>query len=257
MSGTTYKTSRAYIRPAAANQRFVRVLDSQNPEVVLSRLVREFFDEMGYSEMFPNFNNLRVGTVHPFAIMLAQDILEQPKTANLFPSITITDSNATEDSNILGDDREEVIFRAADMATLDGYRQAKEIHISDTAWAKMQAVVASIGYIVGTKRTFRTRSSIDFNIWSENKDITSFLFDMVTHFIVQKKSDIHTEYSMDVGSLSGRRTGDINLDFGMLLYGANVQVSAVLDHSAAVFDTSIGIITTIDTITRPDFHTTQ
>jgi len=99
-----YKSVRAVIRAADANQRFVYVLDSANPEILLAKVLRDFLATMGYSDIFPNFDNIRVGTIHPFAILLAQEVLDQPKKTNIFPSITIADSASNEDAMMLGDD---------------------------------------------------------------------------------------------------------------------------------------------------------
>lgn len=256
MSGQTFKTSRTYIKPADINQRFVYALTSKNPETVLSGLLREFMTEMGYSEMYPNFGDLRVGTVHPFAILLSQEILSQPLKMNVFPSITVADSSASEEAVTLSDEYEPLVFNASDISKLDGYRQAKEVFVSDSGWQKILNTVAANGSVVGIKRTYSMRSTLDFNIWSENKDITSFLFDMVCHFMIQKKGDIHKNQDIDVGAINGRRTGDINLDFGMLLYGSNVQISVIYDHSAVLFDTGIETIAEIDTTTLPSYFAT-
>jgi len=257
MSGQTYKTSRSYIIPAEANQRLIYVLDSQNPETILAKILRTFFEEMGYSEIYPNFNSLRIGTVHPFAILLAQEVLEQPKSTNLFPSITVADSNASEDTQTLSDGYAPLVFYPEDIANLDGYRQAKEVFVSDTGWQKIKDTVAANGHVIGIKRTYTTRNTMDFNIWSDNKDITSFLFDMVCHFLIQKKADIHNTQDIDIGTVSGRRTGDINLDFGMLLYGGNAQTSILMDHTAVLFDTSIKSISEIDVKTLPEYFTLE
>ena len=66
--GTIYKTSRAEVRDASANARYVYALDSENPEIVLASTLRDFLQTIGYSNLFPNFDNIRIGTVHPFAI---------------------------------------------------------------------------------------------------------------------------------------------------------------------------------------------
>lgn len=253
MSGQVFKTSRTYIKPADINQRLVYVLTSKNPEVVLSRLLREFMAEMGYSEMYPNFGDLRIGTVHPFAILLSQEIMEQPLKTNVFPSITVADSSASEEAVTLSDEYESLVFNSSDIAKLDGYRQAKEVFVSDSGWQKILDTVQANGSVIGIKRTYTMRSTLDFNIWSENKDITSFLFDMVCHFMIQKKGDIHNNQDIDIGPINGRRTGDINLDFGMLLYGSNVQVSVNYDHSAVLFDTAIKTVAEIDTQTLPQY----
>lgn len=255
MSKQTFKTSRAQIVPLVPNQNFVYILDARNPEAILAKILRAFFEEMGYSEIFPNFDRLRVGTVHPFSVLLAQEILEQPKSTNLFPSVTVADSSASEDSPTLGDEYEAISFTPSDIAKLDGYRQAKEVFASDTGWAKVLSTVQVKGEIIGVKRTYTTRNSINFNIWSDNKDITSFLFDMVCHFLMQKKGSIHKDEDIDIGSISGRRTGDINLDFGMLLYGGNVEVTIQMDHSAVLFDASADSISEVNTATFPEYFT--
>lgn len=251
----TYKTTRANIRPLNVNQRYVYVLESENPEAVIAKEMRAFFATMGYSEIYPNFDSIRIGTVHPFSILLAQEVLEQPKNVNVFPSITIADSGAQEDVEVLSNDYAALTFQAADIAKLEGYRIAGDVFVSDTGLAAIQSAVNTNGKVVGIKRSYFTRHSMDFNIWTENKDITSFLFDMVSHFIVQKRVDLHNKYRIDFAQLSGRRTGDINLDFGMLLYGANVQVTATMPHEAVLFDTGISTVAEVDTTSLPEYFT--
>lgn len=254
---TIFKTSRATVRPADINQRYVYVLESSNPEAVLAKELRRFFEEMGYSDMFPNFDRLRIGTVHPFAILLSQEVLEKPKSTNVFPSVTISDSSASEDHDTMSDELVTLVFYPNDIAKLDGYRQAKDVFVSQDGWQKILDTVGSTGKIIGVKRGFHTRHNIDFNIWSENKDITSFLFDMVCHFVIQRRVDVHNRHNIDTAQLSGRRTGDINLDFGMLLYGANVSVSTSMDHEAVLFDTGVTSIDAIDVKTLPQFFTLE
>lgn len=247
-------TTSAYIK-AEPNTRLVYMVDSENPETALSTELRNFLGILGYSEIFPNFDNIRIGNVHPFAIMLAQEVLGTDSNINQFPSITIADSSTDESESVLDDNYEVLQFDPEHIAGFNGYRDNKQIFVSDTGWDKVNEVVADKGYIIGYKRTFRTTHSMDFNIWTENKDVTGFLFDMVGQFIVQKKLDLHANYGIDLGTISGRRSGDINLDFGMLLYGGNVTVRATMSHSSVLFDTSVSTIAEIDTSTLPTFFT--
>ena len=230
-------------------------LDSDNPEKLLSSVLRDFLETMGYSELFPNFDNIRVGTIHPFAILLAQEVLGQSQNVNIFPSITVADSTAQEDAQVMGDDYVALVFTKEDMAVIDGYRQAKELFIADNGWTKIQERLVSSGNVIGIRRRYHTQHSIDFNIWADNKKITSFIYDMVGHFISQKRVDIHNDQGIDLAGMSGRRSGDINLDFGMLLYGANVRVQASMNHEAVLFDTGVDTISEIDTKTLPQYFT--
>lgn len=247
------KTSRAIIRPADVNQRFIYILDSTNPEIVLANELGDFLKTIGYSEMFPNFDAIRVGTTHPFAILLAQEVLGQQQKVDVFPSITVADSNAQEDAEVLSDDNAVFVFTADEIAKFDGLRQAKEVYVSDSGWEKIQTKIQETGHIIGVRRLYHTQHSIDFNIWSEHKQITSFLFDMVAHFVSQKRVDLHESYGIDMDRISGRRTGDLNLDFGRLLYGANMTVTTSMGHEAVLMDTAVDKISEIDTTTMPQY----
>jgi len=253
--GNIYKTSRAEIVLVNTNQRFVYALDAENPEVSLTKPLRDFLETMGYSNIFPNFDNIRVGTVHPFAILLAQEVLGNSQDVNVFPSITIADSSLEEDADVLGDGYQALTFTPEDIASLGGYRDAGEIFVSDDGWTKIQAKVDEAGYIIGIKKRYHTMHSLDFNIWADNKAVTSFIFDAVSHFIIQKRIDVHNDHGIDLGRIGGRRSGDINLDFGMLLYGANLRVQSGMDHSAVLFDTSLNSIAEIDVKVYPQYFT--
>lgn len=251
-----FKTSRSIVRPANENQRFVYVLDSENPEIKLAQELRDFLQTIGYSSIFPNFDRIRVGTVHPFAILLAQDVLGQSQNVNVFPSVTISDGNLSEDAQVIADDYRQEVFTQSEIAVLDGFRQAGEVFVSDEGWARIQNAVNTVGQIVGIVRRYHTQHSIDFNLWSENKEVTSFLFDMICHFVSQKRIDLHNE-GLDMSGITGRRSGDINLDFGMLLYGANVTVSVAMNHEAVLFDIGANLIEEIDTQSLPTYFTLE
>lgn len=251
--GNIYKPSAATIRTDNANSRFVYLLESENPEKSLSRYLRDFLQTVGYSELFPNFDNIRVSTVHPFVILLSQEVLGTSQKVNVFPSITVVDSTMAEDVEVLGDELIQAVWTAEDMAQMDGLRQQKLVYVSDSGWTRLQERLAEKNELIGITRQYHTSHSIDFNIWSENKDITNFLFDMVCHFITQKRNDIHENLGYDLSNIQGRRSGDINLDFGKLLYGANVTISMAFNHRATLFDTAAVSISEVDTQSLPAY----
>ena len=253
--GKLFKTSRAYVRPAQANDRFIYLLESENPEITFSKELRNFLRTVGFSQIFPNFNGVRVDTVHPFAILLAQEVLGEKKEINVFPSITVSDSTMQEDAEVLGDEYSLAVWSEEDIVNMSGYRDAGEVFCSDDGWAKVLEKISASGEIIGITRQYHTSHSMDFNIWSMNKKITSFLFDMVAHFITQKRIDLHNDSGYDLAGIQGRRSGDINLDFGRLLYGANITVSLGFNHRATVFDTSAFSIASIDVTTLPTYFT--
>ena len=253
--GQVFKTSRSSIRAGNVNDRFVYLLESENPEIRLAKTLRDFLAVVGFSSIFPNFNNIRVGTVHPFAILLAQDVLGEKQTVNIFPSITIVDSTMQEDAEVLGDEYISAMFSRERIAELDGYRQAKRVFVSDEGWEKVNSYLSENEEIFGVTRQYHTQHTIDFNIWSGNKEVTSFLFDSVCHFVTQTRDELHLRYGLDMAGIQGRRSGDINLDFGKILYGANVSMGMSFNQRATMFDVSVVDITSIDTQTLPQYFT--
>jgi hypothetical protein len=247
-----YKTSRAVIRPADFNQRYIYVLDSENPETRLSEELKRFIEEVGFSSIYSNFSNVTVGNIHPFAILLSQEVLGVAQSTNLFPSITISDSTMDESEEVMSDDYAAIVFTPEDIVVVFGYREAGDIFVSDEGVTKIQEKIDTAGKIIGIKRRFRSRHTLDFNIWSDNKEITSFLFDTICHFVKQKRPEFHV-HGMDLGTLNGRRSGDINLDFGTLLYGANIRTDMNKEHVSVVFDTGISSISELDTKTLPNY----
>lgn len=253
--GKVFKTSRAYVRPAQANERFVYLLEAENPEKIFARELRNFLRTVGFSQLFSNFDNIRVGTVHPFSILLAQEVLGKESKRNVFPAITVSDSTMQEDAEVLGDEYSVAVWSEEDIVNMGGYRDAKKVFCSDDGWARILEMVSTNGKIIGVTRQYHTSHSIDFNIWSGNKEVTSFLFDMVAHFVTQSRIDLHNNAGYDLSGIQGRRSGDINLDFGSLLYGANVTVSLAFNHRATIFDTSVFSIESIDVTTLPTYFT--
>jgi hypothetical protein len=250
-----FKSSRATVRTVDINQRYIYIVEAENPELPLAKALKEFLETVGYSSIFPNFNRVRVGTIHPFAILLAQEVLGENQNVNIFPSITIADTSLNEDAEVLADDYRAVVFSPKEIGVLDGFRQAGKVFVSDAGWQKIQDAINATGSVVGIVKRYHTGHSLDFNIWSENKEITSFLFDMVCHFVTQERVNVHNRDGLDLTQISGRRSGDINLDFGKLLYGANVSVSMAMNHEAILIDTGVSTLDEIDMSTLPTFFT--
>jgi len=250
-----YKPSRAkIIRPAAT--RWIRIIEYANPEQILPPLMHEFFLELGYSSMYPNFKNLRIGAVHPFALLLFQEVMGVTKLdLSVFPSITISDSSDAEVYSELSRGYENYQLSAEHLAKIAGSASSGKLILSDENLLRLETAVAGGATINASKVSYRSNHNIDINIWSENKDLTSLIYDMVKHFIMGNINRLRIE-GMDIQSpIGGRRSGDINVEFGRLLYGANVTVSAVIDTANMWVDVPIGEIATI--ITDPDYSVTS
>jgi hypothetical protein len=104
---------------------------------------------------------------------------------------------------------------------------------------RMKSATAGGKKINGVKHMFRANHNIDINIWGDNKDMVSLIFDLIKHFVISSIDTLH-ELGIDVnGSLSGRRSGDVNVEFGKLLYGANVTIPTVIQTTSMVVDLPI------------------
>lgn len=246
-----FLTSRTSV--IAPNSQQVYVVESDNPEKILTKRIRNFLQSVGFSELFPHFKNIRVSTVHPFITLLAQDVLGVEQKVNVFPAVTVVDSSLQEDAEVLGDNYVVKTWNAEDIATLDGYRQAGEVFVSDPGWEKIINGIGGKEYLISITKQYHTSHVIDLNVWSENKEVTDFLFDMMCHFVTQSRIDVHNKDGLDMQRITGRRSGDINLDFGKLLYGSNVSLTASLNYRTTVFDLSVNRIEDIDTSTFPQY----
>ncbi len=244
--GTIYKGSQATIVHPSAT-RTIRVVEYINPELVLPGLLQSYFLEVGFSSMYANFATLRIGAVHPFALLLYQSVKGVDLNTNVFPSITISDSSDTEVSDLLARGEDQFIMDASDVSRLIVFRDAGRILMSDDAVTRLEAATADDGTVVGHNKDIRSRHSIDFNIWSDNKDMTSLIYDLTRHFIVSEILTLHNEHGIDIQDpITGRRSGDINVEFGKLLYGANLTVSATIETTNMIVDLPEEEIATIN-----------
>jgi hypothetical protein len=232
-----YKASGATIVRGSAS-RYIRLIGYVNPEIIFPSMIQEYFTETGYSQMYPYFRTLRIGAVHPFAMLLFQEISGSTLDVNLFPSITIADTSDSETYDTLGRDRDDFMLGAEEVERLKYGVSTGSILTSDGNILMLENATKNGNKIYGTKSTYRSNHNIDMNIWGDNKDMISMIYDMLKHFIVAKRDTLR-EYGISIeGSVNGRRSGDINVEFGKLLYGANVTVPAIIETSSMVMDVS-------------------
>lgn len=230
----------------AEGVRTIRVVEYQNPETVLAENLRGYLIELGYSSLYPNFQRINIGNVHPFVYLLFQSIMEQNLEMDVFPSITVADSTASQSNQILAQNEEYVSLDRAYVDRLKSKKMEKILYVSDENLAKLYTATENGGTIRGRLTQIFETHSFDFNIWSENKEVTSFLFDLVKAWLVAKLKDLHQLGFHFEGDISGGRSGDVNMDFGKILYGANVRAGATVPLTTMDIDTPWGTIETIN-----------
>jgi hypothetical protein len=244
-------TAGAYILPSAANKTII-IVEYVNPEVILTPLLRDYLSCVGFADIYSNFGEVRVGAVHPFATFLLATVMGTKVDLGILPAITISDSTDGEDSATLGREFTGGLLNSIAVATMKGYWMNKQLLTSAANIARLEAATVGGVQVAYVKRTFTSKHSIDFNIWADNKDLVSAIYDMVRLFLYNSIELIHENGLGLIGGITGRRSGDINIEFGRLLYGANVTASANITASVMAVDIPTEIIDNIEVV--PDYH---
>lgn len=237
MSNTIKVSGAQIIRPMETE--IIQLVGYSNPEIILPNLIRDYFTRVGYMSMYPNFKTIRIGAIHPFAVLLYQEVSGQQLDVSLFPSITIADTSDSENYQTLSRDIRETTFNESDVANLKYEVQKKTILTSDENIARLELATANGATVPCKIHSYRANHNIDLNIWGDNKDMVSLIYDLLKHCIISNINELHN-LGIDVeGAVTGRRSGDINVEFGKLLYGANVTIPATITtHSMYVDITS-------------------
>lgn len=200
-------------------------------EAILCAQLRTHFGKIGFAEVYPNFGEVRISPVHPFALVLLADILGKEHQTNLFPSITITDTADTESVVFLDHESQDIVVTPDVVASLKVATQRKEIVTALSNFTKLNAFLATGAFPMGRQRTSKAQHTLDFNIWTDNKTVTNTLYDLVKGFILNEGAALRDSGVDLIGNISGRKSGDINLELGKILYGANITVACQVDTS--------------------------
>ncbi len=241
---TLYKTSSATLVRGASN-RIILIIDYMNPEIVWPQLLREYFLEVDYASLYPNFSTLRISAVHPFAVLLFQDVSGQKLDTSVFPSITITDSTENEVFTTMGRGYAPFMLDGSNIVLLQAGKESGQMIISDTSLSRLQTAVADGGKVYGRKRSVHMKHTIDLSVWCDNKELTGILYDLLRQFALQTEKLHNLGFDIQ-DQISGRRSGDINVEFGKLLYGANISIPVIIETTMMEFDVSIDAIVNIN-----------
>lgn len=234
-----FKTSNAIIKPQVSNYP-VWIMEDINPENYLIKALQDFMAEIQFSLMYPNFGNVRVGAVHPFALLLFQEVLGQKIDLSVFPAITIADNSEGESSMELGRDRTQFMISKDDVAEMTGHRNAGRLIISDAALARLTAAIATRD-LPAEHAMYSSQHTVNINIWAENRDITNVIYDMVLLFVNFSRRELHNSGIDLLEAITGNRTGDVNMDFGSLLYGSNITLPCNVRGGAMRVEIPVGV----------------
>lgn len=218
----------------------IKIVTIENPEDVLIKGFVTYLADTGYADAYPNFDNINVGAVHPFALLLFQEFNGESYSLDVFPSVTVSDSSMSESDDVLSDNRRDIIIDKDVVVWLESKKKSGEFFLSDGNLALLKTATDAGAEITGVLRELTRRHMINFSIWSANREITSLLFDMVQGFILDQKTAL--KQKVDMREISGSRTGDVNFDFGEMLFGATISLPVVSTFVSVSVDADIGIV---------------
>ncbi len=232
----------------------IKLLTAKNTEEVIVASLASFIKDVGYAEMMPNFDTVHISTISPFALMLYQEVQGQKASLNVFPSITIADMNTVESEATLSGHTVDAVVDASTVAWIKAEKSAGKIFIADSNIVALENATADGNQLSSTRKTVTKRATFVFSIWSENKEITSLLYDIVGAYLVDKQIELHNE-DIDIFQQNGSKTGDVNMEFGALLYGASYNVDAMVQQTVMTIDVDSGVITKVTVIVDPESDT--
>jgi len=243
----------------AGNPAYIPIVIAEfhNPETTIKKRLDSFLRKIDFATVFPNFGNIRVTNIHPFAMFLFQEISGIDYDFSLLPSICVADSSDYENIQFLGHEDEDVEITPSVWALLKQSIATTDIAnaliTSSTNVDRIDAALLVGTTIIGKKKTIISDHQIDLNIWSDNKEITGTLYDACKLFALNENTNLREDGIESLGSITGKRSGDINLDFGHILYGANVTLPCKLTMS--VMEISLVDRPIIDEIIpEPTYH---
>ncbi len=247
MTHSTTNTINAYVGPSSSPN--VVIYQYTNPEIVLTNLILEYLTKVGFNDLLPNYANVRVGAEHPFINFLYNDEQGLSYDFNLLPSITLTDSSGDETLDTLSVGFENEIVDTAYVDALNGgtFNPSNNqgfLVTSTQNIARLKSATANGTILSGKKRWMTQRHIIEMSIWAEDKNVSSLLYDAVNTFTLDYMDQLHL-LGIDFAGISGKRSGDFNLDFGRLLYGSSVVMNAFVRVGVVEVDLETGVINSI------------
>lgn len=210
-----------------ASKRIPLIYVDRTRQNVVDNLRIYFKDEIDLAGKMPNFGDLRIGVIHPFAIATMQQAAGNQAPDNLFPSLTVSrvEENKNEKNPMMQPNR-----KALTAETIDEYAatDARYRLLSDDQVAKLkdafQTLPANARLIVEEYVELEDFSLI-LTLWADNFDFKELLYD-AAKFWVQTNQQLFTNFNWINVGWTGDRDGLYNMDFGRLLYGASVTIRA-------------------------------
>lgn len=206
---------------------------TQTEETIKNELERAL-ERSGFSEVFRN-RGVNVCLVHPFEYLFRKD---GKSPTSLFPCVVVScdeDIQAYPDITV----RNECAAGSRLLEELEEDRKKpfdlRNYFLSDEARKQMKEHLS--GPVLGEMYKKQKRESVTLEIWADNPLLKNRIYDIVDTFLFGDGRYLLQEKNIEVmdESVTGRRNGLYNFDFGKSLYGSTITFEAITPRVQFVF----------------------
>lgn len=210
-------------------------------DVVISDLSEHLFNIVKFKEIFPNFGNVNITGVHPFAYLIDQEINKKPVPKGIFPSVTIVDDTDQKDTDDTSPAiRKDIKITSAEVNDMIANR--KNYVISDEAVMALKELTENDGEVWSEGHVRRRTHNMVGEIWSFNKKVKDKLYELIINYLCGVgRFSLHDNYDIVIHerTVNGQKSGSYNYDFGRIAYIGIIRFNAVTVNAEYIIDTEI------------------
>jgi hypothetical protein len=216
-------------------------------EQAICTAIEEYFQTTQIDKMYPNFHT-HITLQHPFAHLFMEKSL---KAADHFPAVIVSTYDDTkplemdglrpitqgtseldavgitgEDIDIITDITEKITVKGQEkVRTIPGIPIVAAPEAIEALRQKLETQDRVYGYSV---RTYR-QDNISIEVWAENAQVKNQIYEDIRLFVLGNLRNIliskykNNDLKIDEESIRGQRSGAFNIDFAVVLFGANIR----------------------------------
>ncbi len=207
-------------------------------EDILVAELSTYFDQLRFGELYRNFKTIRISLEHPFAIMW-QQAKGNPGNAydgSLFPSVTIMSGSDSKPGQLNGlNILEPCTLEESDLATLS----ASGWQVASGAVTWLNEWFVDHGALKGRMGTAHKSDQVSIDVWSESIQLKNEIYGLLMMYLSgPNRVRIENSHAITIfdGTVRGQRSGNYNMDFGQLLYGAHIDFQVDYMMQQSLFD---------------------
>jgi len=220
-----------------------RISDQSEIDDKLQTYLRNyFFNDIGW-DRHPNFSKhgkLNIGKVHPFARLLSDT--RRLRWQDVMPSISIAMVDDNTNDLAIGKDAVVVEITQALVQELEDQKYSLN---RQQVFRDLYKILDAGTTLYGLQTNRRYQAKISMEIWADSDVVKDALYEGTKDML-----DFYAKALYDDGAenitVTGKKDGDYNFDFGVMLYGSNVTMTYVIANMTFYIDTEVQQIASIN-----------